>query len=251
MSTKTISTNFLTDNMHQNSSKIIEPDVTQIVHIVCQLIIFCVGLNIQIKTIYACNEEKGKTWKIHISHAIVTTVYYGFFIPFQAVTTFVPSLSIYTGSWICYVASFVSFYCYHAIVVNSLQVAIMKYIFIVHSFKARRYGEKKVQKTFFWLNIMIPLILAIIALLTTNFQTRSALKSCFGEVAHPSLIPNHSQSGNMNFIICTNLNQPDYGPVLYFILQCFCISRKIMNWIMVSNIPEAYFYYKIFSAMQR
>ena len=147
--------------------------------------------------------------------------------------------------------SFVSFYCYHAIVVNSLQVAIMKYIFIVHSFKARRYGEKKVQKTFFWLNITIPLILAIIALLTTNFQTRSALKSCFGEVAHPSLMPNHSQSGNMNFIICTNLNQPDYGPVLYFILQCFCISRKIMNWIMVSNIPEAYFYYKIFSAMQR
>ena len=174
-----ISTNLSTDDMYQNSSKFIEPDVSQIVHIVCQVIVFCIGLNIQIKTIYACNEEKGKTWKIHISHAIVTTVYYGFFIPFQAVTTFVTSLSIYTGRWICYLASFVSFYCYHAIVVNSLQVAIMKYIFIVHSFKARRYGEKRIQKIFFMSNITIPLILAIIALLTTSFQTRSALKSCF------------------------------------------------------------------------
>ena len=122
MSTMTISTNFSTDNTHKNSSIVIEPDVTQIVHIVCQAIIFCVGLIIQINTIYACNDEKGKTWKIHISHAIVTAVYYGFFIPFQVVTTFVPSLSIYTGSWICYLASFVSFYGYHAIVVNSLQV---------------------------------------------------------------------------------------------------------------------------------
>ena len=251
MSTTSISTNFPADDLFEPSSEFIKPDICQIVHIISQIIIFCMGLNIQVNIIYACNEEKGKTWKIHVSHAIITTVYYGFFIPFQSVTTFVPSLSIYTGSWICYVASFVSFYCYHAIVFNSLQVAIMKYVFIVHALKARAYGEAKIQKIFFWINTMLPLVLAIIALLTTNFQTRSALKSCFGGTVHHSLIPNDSPSRSMNFFTCANLRRSDYDAVLYYILQFLCVARKITNWIIVSNIPEGYFYYKIFSAMKK
>ena len=130
-------TNLSANNSIGDPTMLIPPNVNQVVHIICQMIIFCIGLNIQIKIIDACNDEKGKTWKIHVSHAIVTTVYYGFFIPFQAVTTFVPSLSMYMGSWICYLASFVSFYSYHAVFANSLQVAVMKYIFIVHALKAR------------------------------------------------------------------------------------------------------------------
>ena len=244
-------TNISTDSANDSSLTFIKPEYSQVAHIICQIIIFCLGLNIQIKTIYECKEEKGKTWKIHISHAIVTTVYYGFFIPFQAVTTFVPSLSFYTGSWICYLASFVSFYCYHAIVFNSLLVSIMKYIFIVHALKARGYGEPKIQKVFFWINTILPLVLAIIALLTTNFQTRSALKSCFGETGNHSSMSNSSGSGRMDFLICANLNRSDYDPILYYVLQFFCVSRKIMNWISVSNLPEGYFYYKIFSAMKR
>ena len=122
-------------------------------------------------------------------------------------------------------------------------------------FKARSYGEKKIQKIFFWLNITIPLVLSINALLTNDFAVgltmRSALNSCFGEASHPSLIPNHSPSVNMNFIICSNLNSLDHGPVLYYISKISCVSQKIINLILVSNIPEAYFYYKIFSAMQR
>ena len=210
MPTLSIPTNFSADDLFDHSSELIKPDICQIVHIICQIVIFCIGLNIQINIIYACNEEKGKTWKIHVSHAIITTIYYGFFIPFQSVTTFVPSLSIHTGSWICYVASFVSFYSYHAIVVNSLQVAIMKYVFIVNALKARAYGEAKIQKIFFWINTMLPLVLAIIALLTTNFQTRSALKSCFGGTDHHSLIPTNSSSRSMNFFTCANLRRSDY-----------------------------------------
>ena len=245
------STNFSADDIIDLSSEFIKPDICQIIHIICQMIIFCIGLKIQINIICACNEEKGKTWKIHVSHAIVTTVYYGFFIPFQSITTFVPSLSIYTGCWICYVASFVSFYCYHAIVVNSLQVAIMKYVFIVNALKARAYGEAKIQKIFFWINTMLPLVLAIIALLTTNFQTRSALKSCFGGTDHHSLIPTNSSSRSMNFFTCANLRRSDYDTGLYYVLQFLCVTRKIINWIIVSNLPEGYFYYKIFSAMKK
>ena len=245
-------TKLSTNDSIDDSTMLIQPNVNQVVHILCQMIIFCFGLNIQIKTIYACNEEKGKTWKIHVSHAIVTTVYYAFFIPFQAVTTFVPSLSMYMGSWICYLASFVSFYCYHAIIANSLQVAVLKYIFIVHALKARAFGEVKIQKIFFWINGLLPLALAIIALLTTNFQTRSALKSCFGRNDNHSIpSTNSTSSGSMNFFTCTNINSSDHGMITYYILQFLCVSRKIINLLIASNLPEGYFYYKIFSSMKK
>ena len=245
-------TNLSTNDSIDDPAMFIQPNVNQVVHILCQMIIFCFGVNIQIKTIYACNEEKGKTWKIHVSHAIVTTVYYGFFIPFQAITTFVPSLSMYLGSWICYLASFFSFYSYHAIISNSLQAAIMKYIFIVHALKARGFGEAKIQKIFFWINGLLPLALNIIALFTTDFQTRSALKSCFGRNDHPSIPPtNSTSSGSMIFFTCSNIKSSDHSMITYYILQFLCVSRKIINWIMASNLPEGYFYYKIFSSMKK
>ena len=245
-------TNLSANNSIGDPTMLIPPNVNQVVHIICQMIIFCIGLNIQIKIIDACNDEKGKTWKIHVSHAIVTTVYYGFFIPFQAVTTFVPSLSMYMGSWICYLASFVSFYSYHAVLANSLQVAVMKYIFIVHALKARRFGEAKIQKLFFWINTLLPLALAFIALLTTNFQTRSALKSCFGRNDPSSILPvNSTSSGSINFWTGSNINSMDYSLVTYYILQFLCVTRNIINLIMASNIPEGFFYYKIFSEMKK
>ena len=247
----TTTTNFSTVHSREDSSIFIQPEMAQIVHICCQVIIYCVGLYIQIKTIQACNKDKGKTWEIHISHAIVTSVYYGFFIPFQAVTTFVPSLSIYMGSWICYVASFISFYSYHAIIANSLLVAITKYIFIVHAFKARVFGDDKIERIFFWINTTLPLALSAIAMLTTNFHTRSALKSCFGTTEYSSLLPNNSTSGSQNFLLCDSVSSMDHGPILYYILQFLCVSRKILNWIIVSNLPEAFFYHKIFCYMKK
>ena len=244
-------TNFSAVHSSEDSSIFIQPDIAQTVHICCQILIYCVGLYIQIKTIQACNKDKGKTWEIHISHAIVTSIYYGFFIPFQAVTTFVPSLSIYMGSWICYLASLISFYSYHAIIANSLLVAITKYIFIVHGLKAKVFGDEKIQKIFFWINTTLPLALAAIAMLTTNFHTRAALKSCFGTTEYSSVLPNNSTSDRKHFLLCDYVNSMDHGPIIYYILQFFCVSRKILNLIIVSNLPEGFFYYKIFCSMKK
>ena len=58
---------------------------------------FFIGLYFQTKTISVCIEEKGKTWHIHVTHAIVMTIYYGFFIPFRASTYFLPFLAEYVG----------------------------------------------------------------------------------------------------------------------------------------------------------
>ena len=154
--------------------------ISQVVNFFCQSIIFCFGLSVQIKNIREQNRERSKTWRIEISHAIVTTIYYGFRIPFQAITHFVPSLSGYVGSWLCYTASFVQFYGYHAIMAHTLWIAVEKYVLIVHTIKAREFGEKRIERIFHWISMMTPLTLSVIAMVTTDNTTRAGVKSCFG-----------------------------------------------------------------------
>ena len=226
--------------------------MSPIIHIIIQAILFLVGLFFQTKTISVCMEEKGKTWHIHVTHSIVMTIYYGFFIPFQASTYFLPFLAQYVGgTWICYIASIVSFYCYHSILANSLLVAVMKYSFINHAMKVKAFGEEKLQKIFFWINLILPLLLSIAAMMTTDFQTRSALKNCFGnsEVNKSQTLNVTSPAGgSKKFLFCDLTNTPEY---IYGLVQFVCVFRSSLNIAICTNLPEGLFYFMIFRSMQR
>ena len=226
--------------------------MTPILHIIIQILLFLVGLFFQTQTISVCMKDKGKTWHLHVTHAIVMTVYYGFFIPFQASTHFLPFLAQYVGgTWICYIASIVSFYCYHSILAHSLLVAVMKFSFINHAMKVKAFGEEKLQQIFFWINLILPLLQTIIAMMTTDFQTRSALQKCFGhgDVNESlSIEKDLSFEGRKNFIVCDLTNTP--GEV-YYLAQFFCVSRTLLNIAISTNLPEGFFYYMIFKSMKR
>ena len=86
------------------------PNISEIINYVCQILIFCVGLFIHIKIIQVSYVEKSKTWMMQITHAVTTSILFGFLSPFTALTHIVANLSSYIGSWICYVASFIIFY---------------------------------------------------------------------------------------------------------------------------------------------
>ena len=215
-----------------------------IIHIIFQVFIYAVGLFINVKLISVCYKERGITWQISATHSVMMTVYYGYSIPFQAVTHFVPFLSQYTGRWLCYAASLVTFYCFHSIIAHSLMISIMKYVFIVHGIKAMAYGEEKIKKYFFLANLINPLILSIIAMLTANLRSRSFLRSCFGDVEETS------QSGSVNFIYCTSSKTEDYNLIPFYVRQFFCHFRSLVNWVTVSNLPEGFLYYKIFHKMK-
>ena len=221
------------------------------VHLIFQLVIFCAGLFVQIKTISACREDKGKTWQIHVTHAIVLTLFYGYTIPFHAITYSVPFLSNYTGIWICYAASFISLYCYQSIMANSLLIAVEKYLFVVHAFKCIKFGENRVQKYFFWINLLHPLLLTIVAMLTRNVEQRSALKSCFGKTTEVLQEYNISTSGSFKITGCASNYMKNNSLVVFYIIQFFCLSRFLINCIFATNLMEGFFYYKIFKKTKR
>ena len=219
--------------------------------IVLQVFLYFVGLYINIKLIYVCKKDKGITWKISVTHSIVMTLNYGHIIPFNAVTHFVPFLSQYTGSWICYAVSVSQFYSYHAIISHSLVVSIMKYTFIVHGIKTFKYGESKIKEYFFWANIMNPILLAVAALLTSDLKARSSLMSCFGDTEEISQQNNATFSGPGTFFFNTSMQKEDYNIVLFYAIQFLQMFRSIINGVTVTNIPEGFLYYKIFRKMKR
>ena len=236
-----------TSDLSNHEMSIKAPDVSEIVHIMFQVLVFCVGLYFQIKTIFVCIEDKSKTWQIHISHAIVMTIYYGYFIPFHAITYFVPYLAAYTGSWVCYLSAFVALFCYQAIVVHSLLIAIMKYIFIVHTWKARLFGEERIQKLFLLIDIFYPVVMAVVSiLLTTNYQNRSEIKSCFGKL----LVSSHISDVKKSWF-CDLGSSSENNSILIYCAKAVCFIRSFVSAVINTNLPEGFIYFKIFRQMKR
>lgn len=143
----------------------------------------------------------------------------------------------------------ITFYGYQEGMAYSLWVAIEKYVLIVHNQKARFIGEEKIEKLFYGLSICYPLVLSIIAMMTTNYDFRANVKSCFGMNDHSLQSNNATSSGSLLF--CNLDYYREISVILSYFIHFFCLSRATLNWLVVTNLPEAFFYYKIFKFMKR
>ena len=228
-----------------------DSDTSHIVNLVCQSLLFGIGLFLNVKIIQQNKVEKHKTWLLHISHAVVTTIHFGFRVPFQAITYFVPHLSSHIGSWICYIAAFNSFYGFQELTTHSLWIALEKYILIVHHLKARVFGEDKIEKIFFWLNVMCPVFLSTIPMVTNDYDNRAEVRNCFGVTDKTVQPSNSSSSGRVNFLFCDVSGYSETMVIVPYIVQFFCTSRALVNIVVATNLLEGFFYYKIFKSMKR
>ena len=225
--------------------------VSDIVNTIVQSTAFAIGLFINIRIIHIClNDKSSKTRRIHIIYSIFSTIFCLFDIPFHAITNHVPNLSMYTGEWLCHIASFIIIFCAHIIFMNSFWIALMKYVFIVHWDRALLWGHEKIERTLLSISLVLPLIFTIIIVLTKDFDSYGALNSCYG-IETKKLDP---VDGIKGFFMCdlSNLNTNDIRDyILYVIIQAMCIAKSILTLPATSNLSEALLYYKIFKRMKR
>ena len=234
-----------------------ENSFSAMIHIIFQLILFFIGSFIQIKTISICNQEKGATWKIHVTHSIILIVNFAFNITFDSVIYFIPFLSNITGPWICYLASFLAYYCFYSIVANSLIISIMKYLFIVHQILPSSEKGSKIKSFFVFIHLMHPLILTICNILTSDWGTFSSVEKCFNNISNYSSnhnVPpndlNHDEKSFLCILEIPNTKTNDMD-IQFFARQIVCILRTTVNLAANTNILEIFFYYKIFRKMRR
>ena len=220
------------------------------INVIIQSLAFVIGLFINIKVVSVCwRNRETKTWKIHIAYSVLITIFFAFDLPFVTISNAIPNLSMYTGEWFCSFSFFVVNYGVNVVISNSLILACMKYIYIVHWDKAMVFGHEKIQTVFFILTFAIPFFIAGVATITNDFDSYKAVKNCFGIQNQPK----ERKNGGVwqRLFLCNIANTGAENYVGYVLLQIVCVSRSILSYILCTNLPEAFFYYKVFKKMRR
>ena len=223
--------------------------------IIIQILLFSIGLPIQLKIISVCwKEQDGKTWYIHLINSAALIIHFFFSILFDSIAHVFPNLSSSIGEWFCYCILFIRFYGYMIIAFNSFLVAAMKYIFIVHDEKARSIGEEKLKKLFLFVAFAVPFTLATISSVTKDINGFTDLVSCFGMKEVEDEKYDTWKKNLVKFFVCNHGwtdhdIEENYG--LYVFQQCLCGIRTGVTMLINTNFPEAFLYFKIFSKMNR
>ena len=228
--------------------------ISQILFTGLDLLLFLIGLFINLKIILVCWKEKeGKTWQLHMIHSIAVIINFAFNVPFWRVTYSIPNLSTYTGEWFCYLATFIQLYGFYIVSFNSLLIAVIKYVFIVHSIRSIKLGDAKIKRAFLIFDLTLPFVLATVSCVMKDIEHFSDLVSCFGlrnQVQKQYTTPVKNME---KFFLCNlHMTTEDIskGYTLYAMRQCVCLVKSTVVIIINTNLPEAYFYYKIFRKMK-
>ena len=222
-------------------------------NVIVQSLAFLIGLFINFKVISVCSRNRDtKTWQIHIAHSIIVTIFFAFDLPFVTISNALPHLSVYTGEWFCNLASLIVSYGVNFIITNSLLIAAMKYIYIVHWDKAMRFGHQNIQRIFFIITITLPGFFAVVQTITKDVDSYKAIKSCFGMPDEKK----DSRNGAWQRLFLCNLSytetpNAEESSIFYILIQIVCVSRSVLAYLFCTNLPEAFFYYKIFKKMRR
>ena len=213
------------------------------------------GVLINTKIIFTCWQSRNhnKSWQLHILYSLSCIILFTFDIPFWFFTMASPNLSSFTGEWICYLAIFINAFFAIIILMNSLFVSITKYIFVVHWDKARVYGHEKIQWVTIILSVLITIPSAIVrTAMKQYYDTEDVpLHTCFGKERNES-----KQEGTWKDILCWHFSEnlapnKQWSYILVVFLQIFCVLVHVVYGIMCCNLPEAFFYYKIFKTTKR
>ena len=183
-----------------------------------------------------------------MAYSISIILFFAFHLPFSVVSNAIPTLSDYTGEWFCNLASIIIMYGITIMTLSSVLISIMKYIFIVFPDKARKIGHEKIEKVFLAVYITLSFVMAIIITITKDFQSYNIIRKCFA-------LRNAKTETTWKDLFLCNLHDMGVDSSnnlpLEMAIQTICVFRSVLDMVIGSNLPEAFFYYKIFKTMKR
>ena len=224
------------------------------------LILFFIGLYLQIKIIIGSIENKGVNWKVDIQHSIIMIVFFSIRICFEMTTYIIPALHQYTGTWFCYFILFINQFGTVSIFSHSLIIAIYKYIYIKHNNFILSIGEEKANLISVWISIIFPAVFAIslTARPSSTILHYSAVLSCAGMEVEKNMQTHKPWTQRLEtFFTCglvdtTNHENIDiWNQFIDIITIAGCSITSVLLSIIVSNILEVFFYCRLFAFAKR
>ena len=224
------------------------------------LILFFIGLYLQIKIIKVSIETKGVNWKVDIQHSITMIIFFSIRICFEMVTYFIPALHQYTGSWFCYLILFINQFGTVSVFSHSLVIAIYKYIYVMHNTFILSIGEDNANLVSVWISIIFPAVFAIslTARPSSTILHYSSVLSCVGmEVekdtqTHKPWIQRLKTFFTCGFVDTSNHEINDiWNQFIDIINVAGCSITSVLLSIIVLNILEVFFYCRLFAYAKR
>ena len=231
-----------------------------VVYNIILVLIFIVGIILQIRVIQISKKEKDITWRTDICHSIVMIVFYFIRIVFEDLTFFVPCLNQFTGEWLCHVLYFVYMFGALSIAAHSFMLSFYKYLYIVHDSLIRLIGREKCGIILFWISLLAPALLAMSFVARPNDQylTYSSVYKCRGYDIQKLAKDSQSFDEQFNtYFFCKfmHYNEDEKLGIFEYLMITIdtigCFVTGAIVFIVMMNIMEAFFYLRIFSFTKR
>ena len=216
--------------------------------------IFTTGVFLQVKIILTLKRDQAMAWEIDVAHSIAMIVIFTSVSILETISYLQPTFDDFFGKWYCDLLLFEFLLGFFEILFHSMYISLYKFIFIVHNETVNRIGEQKFKLFLLWSYFVVLIAWALSLLVRENN---------LGEVSDTvdcSISSNRASNRNTteaftrHIFSCSidDLDQTNMGNVVVNLLTKFlCTSQSIMNVVVALNIPEIFFYLRIFRHMNR
>ena len=226
--------------------------------LICGCALFCaiftIGVFLQIKIILTLKRDQTMAWEIDVAHSIVLIVIFSSVSILDTVSYLQPTFNDFFGKWYCDVLLFENLFGFFEILFHSMYISFYKYIFIVHSESVNRVGQQKTKLLLLW-SYFIVLVAWTLSLVVreNNLGEFSDTVSC--SITNDRASHNKTKEAFARHIFsCSidDLDQTNMGNVVINMLTKFvCTSQSLINVAVALNVPEIFFYFRIFCHMNR
>ena len=212
------------------------------------LIVFAIGVFLQIKIIKALKQDRTTAWEIQLTHSIVMLVHFSFVIIFESTIDFVPTLDTYLGTWICSATFLLRMFGAGEMIIHSLIISFYKYIFIVHHNMVLDIGIDRMKKILRFVYLLLLIGGSLSYTFRPNFRAFNSVHNCGTQQSETDVdLPNR-------LFMCGTVDMKYntiYDYVMNIATAMFCSVQTILAMLIYLNILEIFFYIGIFRHMKR
>ena len=212
------------------------------------LIVFAIGVFLQIKIIKALKQDRTTAWEIQLTHSIVMLVHFSFVIIFESTIYFVPTLDTYLGKLFCSATFLLRMLGAGEMIIHSLIISFYKYIFIVHHNMVLDIGIDRMKKILRFVYLLLLVGGPISYIFRPNFRAFNLIHNCgVKQVKNEADLPHRLFMCGM-----IDLKYDDgYDYFMSILTGVFCSIQTIISMLLYLNILECIFYICIFRHMKR
>ena len=221
-----------------------ELDIASILGFSILLIVFAIGVFLQIKIIKALKQDRTTSWEIQLIHSIVMLLHFSFVIIFEITIHSIRSLDGYLRKWVCSATFFLRIVGATEIICHSLIISFYKYIFIVH----HDIGIDRMKKILCFVYLLFPVCSSLGYIFRPNIRAFNSLHNCGVQPVETKVnIPRQ-------LFMCGVVNHEDdggYHDLMNIVTGGVCSIQTIIFMLIYLNILEIFLYIGIFRHMKR